>query len=229
MAKSGLNNWTMPQITSILKNMFKKICILLPLSFLIGFTLIGQEQEKKKKLSSEVDSTIVLGKGRLVINDRIYRQNAPYLTFGYGAGYGFQSDSLEQNMSLSFQYFFKKFGLQIGYDASSDMKIWWRSYQKLNELFLGVGKRWESTHFNFAIFGGPSYAYGSYVAWNEERQKEWAYGFATLGFHTEFLATYKITYDIGMGLSVYASANPYYSAAGAQVHLYFSTAFVRNY
>lgn len=214
---------------SILENMNKKILILLPLFFLIGFSVSGQEKEKKKKTAEVSDSTIVLGKGRIVLKNRIYRQNSPYLTFGYGVGYGFESDLIEQNMTLSLQYFFKKFGLQVGYHSSSDTKVWWRSYQKLNDLYLGIGKRWESTKYNFSVFGGPSLAYGSYIGWNEERQKNWAYGFTTGGFHAEALATYKITYDIGVGLSVYGSVNRYYSAAGAQIHLYFSTAFVRNY
>jgi hypothetical protein len=209
--------------------MIKKLFFLLPLSFLISFALTGQEEPVKKKSKETADSTIVLSKGRIVHKDRIYRQNAPYLTAAYGAGYGFESEMVEQNMTLSFQYFFKKIGLQLGYHSSSDTKIWWRSYQKLNDLYLGVGKRWEGTRYNFSIFGGPAYAYGSYIDWNEARQKEWAYGFSTGGLHADLQATYKIAYDIGVGLSVYGSLNRYYSAAGAQVHLYFSTAFVRNY
>lgn len=209
--------------------MIKKVLILLPLSFLISFTVTGQENEQKKKSSETPDSTIVLGKGRIVHKNRIYRQNASYLTAAYGAGYGFESRMIEQNMTLSFQYFVKKVGLQLGYHSSSDNKIWWRSYQKLNDLYLGAGKRWEGTRYNLSVFGGPGYAYGSYIAWNEERQKEWAYGFSTLGFHAELQATYKISYDIGIGLSLYTSANTYYSVTGAQLHLFFSTAFVRNY
>ncbi|MFA6128070.1 MAG: hypothetical protein WC699_12245 [Bacteroidales bacterium] len=209
--------------------MIKKIWILLTLSFLISQTGFTQEKKKKEKSSEPPDSSVVLSSGRVVYKNRIYRQNASYLTFGYGAGYGFESQLVEQNMSLSYHQFIKRIGLQIGYHASSDIKVWWRSYQKLNDLFLGVGKRWESTRYNFSVFGGPSFAYGSYIAWNEERQKDWAYGFATPGLYTELQGTYKFTYDIGVGLSVFASANRYYSVAGAQIHLFFSTAFVRNY
>lgn len=209
--------------------MIKKFWIMLPLSFLIGLPVFGQEKETKPKSSQVADSTIVLSKGRIVYKNRIYRQNASYLTMGYGAGYDFQSNLIEQNMALSFQYFFKKIGLQLGYHSSSDNKIWWRSYQKLNDLYLGAGRRWETTKFNFAAFAGPSFAYGSYIGWNEERQKDWAYGFSTLGLHAESLITYKIAYDIGVGLSLYSSVNRYYTVTGAQIHLYFSTAFVRNY
>jgi hypothetical protein len=208
--------------------MKNKTLILLPLFFLMCLPVTGQDKEKNKS-ATEPDTAIVMGKGRLLYKGHIYRENAPYITFGYGAGYGFESNQIEQNMTLSFQYFFKKLGLQLGYHSSSDTKIWWRSYQKLNDLFLGVGRRWESTRYNFSIFGAPSLAYGSYIAWNPDRQKNFAYGFTTLGFHAEALATYKLTYDIGVGLSLYGSVNRYYSAAGAQIHLFFSTAFVRNY
>lgn len=208
--------------------MIRKFWILLPLSFLIGFAGYGQEKEKKEKVSEEPDSTIVLSKGRLVVKNKIYRQNASYVTLGYGAGYSFQSDAIEQNMAISYQHFVKKLGLQVGYHSSSNTRTWWNSDQKLNDLFIGVGSRWEGTRFNAAIFGGPSLAYGRY-SWVDQNDKTWVHFFSTPGLHAEVLATYKIVYDIGIGLSLYGSLNKEYSAAGAQIHLFFSTAFVRNY
>lgn len=220
--------------------MIKKIWILLPLSFLISFTAFGQEKEKKKHISEVADTTMVLGKGRIVYKNRIYRQNASYLTMAYGVDFGFQSKQLgqtietkkfEQNMTLSFQYFLKNFGLQLGYHSSSDAKIWWRSDQKLNDLFLGIGLRRENTRYNFSVFGGPAYAYGSYpvLVTVDTVSKLYPYRFKGLGVHAEVQATYKISYDLGFGLSLYGIVNKYYSVVGAQVHLFFSTAFVRNY
>jgi hypothetical protein len=211
--------------------MNKKTWILLGLSFLVGLAAFGQEKEKKKITAQADDSTIVLGKGRIVYKNRIYRQNAPYLTFAYGAGFGFESKKIEQNMTLSYQHFIKNVGLQLGYHSSSDIKVWWRSDQKLNDLFLGFGKRWESTRYNISVFGGPSYAYGSYtVIINKDSVDQlFPYRFKTLGFHAEAQATYKIAYDLGIGVSVYGSVNRHYPVVGAQIHLYFSTAFVRNY
>jgi hypothetical protein len=222
----------MPRETWILKNMNKKFLMLLPLSFLIGYSAFGQEKESKSNAKETSDSTIVLGKGRIVYQNRIYHENASYMTMAYGAGYGFESKGIEQNMTLSFQKFFKQVGVQIGYHSSSDSKIWWRSDQKLNDLFVGLGKRLESTTYNFSAFAGPAYSYGSYLYPITDTSgvvKVYPYRFKTVGVHAEFQATYKISYDIGVGLSVYGSVNRYYSAAGAQIHLYFSTAFVRNY
>jgi len=208
--------------------MVNKIWVLLPLSFLIGFHGFGQETEKKKKLFESADSTIVLGKGRIVYKDRIYRQNASYLTVAYGAGIGSQSQKIEQNMTLSYQHFIKKVGLQIGYLSSSDTKTWWNSDQKLKEFFLGVGHRWEGTRYNFAAFAGPSWVSGSYL-WVDTNDKTWVHYFSSVGAHAEIQATYKVSYDIGLGLTLFGSLNQYYSVAGAALHLFFSTAFVRNY
>ncbi len=222
--------------TLISKNMIKKILILLPLSFLICFTLFGQEKEKKKHTAEAADTTIVLGKGRIVYKNRIYRQNAPYLSMAYGAGFGFEpkvegQNTIEQNMTISYQHFINKIGLQMGYHASSDIKVWWRSDVKLNDIFLGIGKRWESPRYNFSVFGGPGYAYGSYIFTITDSlgEHKYPYRFKTLGFHAEAQATYKIAYDMGIGLSLYGSVNRDYSVVGAQIHLFFSTAFVRNY
>ena len=202
--------------------------ILLLLSFLFS-GVNAQDTIKKVELKMEKDTAVVISGGRFILNDRIYRSNAPYFTLGYGAGYNIGKDTLEQNLNISFHYFFKDFGLFAGYHTSSDIKIWWRSYQKLNDLYLGIGKRWESTRFNVSIFGGPSLAYGSYIKWDPGKERDFAYGFTTAGLMLEGQITYRILYDVGIGLTVYSSLNRYYQVAGAQLHLFFSTAFVRNY
>lgn len=211
--------------------MNKKLWILLAFSFLSVHIVSAQEAEKKKSAGETADTTIVLGKGRIVYKNRIYRQNAPYLTMAYGAGYGFESKLIEQNMTVSYHHFIKNIGLELGYHSSSDTKIWWRSDQKLNDLFLGVGRRWENSRYNLAVFGGPSYAYGSYIVIinKDSVDREYPYRFKTIGFHAEAQATYKLSYDIGIGMSLYSSVNRYYSVIGAQIHLFFSTAFIRNY
>jgi hypothetical protein len=207
--------------------MIRKVLIMLPLSFLIGLTVLGQEEVAKKSSSIVADTAIVMGKGRIAYKNKIYRQNAPYLMMGYGMGYGFKAKAIEQNMSISYQHFINKLGLQLGYFSSSDTKIWWRSYQKLNDLYIGAGKRWESTKYNFDVFGGPCWSYGSYYVITESDTT--APGFHTLGVHIKASATYKLSYDIGVGLSITSSINSYYSTVGIQAHLYFSNAFIRNY
>ncbi len=201
--------------------MIKKSLILLPLSFLLVCQLLAQGGE----------ATPILGKGKIVYEGHIFRVNAPYFTMGYGAGYGFRSGRVEQNMTIAYHHFIKKIGLSAGYHSSSDQKIWWRSDQKLNEIFVSVGQRWESTKFEMAAFAGPSYAYGSYPVTivRDTVEKVYPFRFKELGLRAELTATYKFSYDLGVGLSLYGSVNKQYSVAGLQIHLFFSTAFMRNY
>jgi hypothetical protein len=215
--------------------MVKKIWILLPLSFLLSFSAIGQEIEKAKAKSLEQDSAIVISKGRVVHKNRIYRQNASYLTMGYGVGYSFPAKGFEPNMSFSYQHFVNQVGLQIGYHSSYSYS-WWDSLsgnrlEKLNDFYLGVGKRWESSRFNLAVFAGPTWSYGFYPVniLIDSVSSRRPYRFGTVGAHAEALVTYKLFYDLGIGLSLYGCWNNQYSVVGAQVHLFFSTAFVRNY
>jgi len=210
--------------------MIRKMLFLLPLSFLVVNPVNAQVDSTKRERKQGVDSTVVIGKGKIVYKGRIYRQNAPYLMLGYGLGYGFRTKGLEQNMSLAYHHFFNKIGIRIGYHASSDLPPWWRSFQKLNDICLGVGTRWNQwPRWNFAVFGGPTLAYGWYIAWNDLYQEERAFNFLTPGLHAEVQATFKPAYDLGIGLSVYGSVNRYYSVTGVQIHLFFSTAFIRNY
>lgn len=195
---------------------------LIPLSIVFASPVNAQVEE-------EDEGAVQIDENRFIYNGRIYRQNSPYLTMGYGAGYNFANNTVEQNMTISYHHFIKKVGLAIGYHSSSDEKIWWRSFQKLNDLHLMIGKRWEGLKYNASAFAGPAYAYGSYVGWNDTYEREWAFGYNTVGVVAEFQFTYRIFYDIGIGLSGYISANKYTQIAGAQFHVFFSTAFVRSY
>jgi hypothetical protein len=178
----------------------------------------------------EADTAVVIGKGRIVYDGRIYRTNSPYVTIGYGGGYGFRTKLYQQNMGFSLHYFIKKVGLQLGYHASSDLPPWWRSFQKLNDVYLCGGRKWDqSPKWNFALFAGPSLAFGWYIDWNPVYQEDRAFRFLLPGIFAQGQVTYRPVYDLGIGLTVYGSVNQSYSVAGGQVHLYFSTAYVRKY
>lgn len=207
--------------------MKRLLLFLIPLSF-IGTAAFGQAEDDGF-LAYGKDTIYPIRDNRFIFNEKIYRQNAPFLTLGYGAGYNFLRDSIEQNMMITYHHFIGNLGLSIGYHTSSDIKVWWRSYQKLNDFWLGGGYHIERPRYNFSAFAGPSLAYGSWIAWSDEHEENRAYGFTTLGGVAELQFTYRILYDVGIGASLYGSVNRYYAVAGAQIHLFFSTAFVRNY
>jgi len=208
-----------------MKNIF---LFLIPLSFAFATPAMAQVEEEDE-LTSSRDTVIRIDERRFIYKGKIYRDNSPYITMGYGAGVNLGLKSVEQNMTLSYHHFIMGIGLGLGFHSTSDEKIWWRSYQKLNDLHLMVGKRWEGVKHNVSVFAGPSYAYGSYVGWNETLGKNWAYGFNTVGAVAELQYSYRIFYDVGLGVSAYTSLNKFTRVAGAQLHLFFSTAFVRSY
>lgn len=208
--------------------MKRLILSLLSLSFICVASLGQAETEETYKVFGK-DTIYPIRDGRFIFNEKIYKEKAPYLTLAYGAGYNYKQPGVEQNMMVSYHHFIGKYGLSLGYHASSDIKVWWRSYQKLNDFWLGGGWRFERPRYNIGVFAGPSLAYGSWIGWSEERGENRAYGFTTLGGVAEVQLTYRLLYDLGVGLTLHSSINRYYSIAGAQVHLFFSTAFVRNY
>lgn len=201
---------------------------LIPLSFAFASPAYAQVEEEDRLAVSQ-DTVIKIDERRFIYKGRIYRENSPYLTFGYGVGRNFGGKSFEQNMTISYHHFIKGIGLGIGLHSSSDEKIWWRSYQKLNDFYFLLGKKWDGVRYNLAVFAGPSYAYGSYVAWHEVYEKDWAYGYNTVGGLAELQFTYRLFYDLGLGLTAYTSMNKFVKVAGVQFHLFFSTAFVRSY
>jgi len=208
-----------------MKNFF---LLLIPLSFAFASPVIAQVDEEDASTNKR-DTVIRIDERRFIYKGKIYKDNSPYFTLGYGVGRNLGKSNYEQNMTLSYHHFVKGVGLGIGFHTSSDDKIWWRSYQKMNDLHLMVGKRWDGVRFNLSAFAGPSYSYGSYVGYNDVREREWAYGYNTVGAVVELQFTYRIFYDVGVGLTAYSSMNKHTKVVGTQFHLFFSTAYVRSY
>ena len=208
--------------------MKKLILILIPLSFLCSMSF-AQVDEEDGFLVYGKDTVLPLKDGRILFNEKIYKKNSPYLTMAYGVGNNFSLGGLEQDMMITYHHFIGDIGLGVGYHASSDIQVWMKSWHKLNDFWLGAGWRYEGLRYNLSVFAGPSFSYGQYIAWNDIKQKEYSNYFRELGGVAEIQLTYRLLYDVGVGLSLYGSLNRYYSVAGAQIHLFFSTAFVRDY
>lgn len=201
---------------------------LIPMYIAFAPALFAQVEEEDIAGARE-DTVIKIDDRRFIYKGKIYKENSPYLTLGYGLGKNFAQDTLEQNLMISYHHFVKGFGLSLGYHTSKTNKAWWREYQTLVDYYFSVGKRWEGINYNISVFAGPSYATGGYVEFNETIGKNRYYPIRTVGGVAELQLTYRFTYDIGIGLSAYTSMNKYIQVAGAQVHLFFSTAYVRSY
>lgn len=208
--------------------MKKLILILIPLSFLCSMGFAQVEEEETFQVFGK-DTVLLLKDGRFIFNEKIYKKNSSYLTLAYGAGKNFTHDGIEQDMMFSYHHFLGDIGIGMGYHASSDIQVWMKSWHKLNDFWFGAGWHYERLRYNLGVFVGPSFAYGQYLAFDDVKQKEYSYYFRGIGAVAEVQMTYRLFYDMGVGLSLYGSLNNNYSVAGAQLHLFFSTAFVRNY
>jgi len=160
-----------------------------------------------------------------VIDSTIFKRGSNWITLSVGTGYNFGLKSQETNADISFQLQIKKICFQTGYHITSDEFFLNRSLQKLNDLHVGVGIRRENTSTNLAVFGGPSYSFGSsFDGYNSNSIKTYK-TFKTVGFYSDIQFTYKLFYDVGLGISLYSSLCKSYQVIGVQLHLYFSGAY----
>ena len=175
------------------------------------------------------DTVVRIDERRFIYRGNIYKEGSPYLTLGYGVGMNLAQDTIEQNLIISYHHFIGGVGVGAGYHTSKPNKVWWRENQTLVDFYLSVGKRWESTKYNISIFAGPSYVTGGYVEYVESLGERRYFPIRTVGGLAEAQFTYRITYDLGVGVSAYTSFNKFIQTVGMQIHLFFSTAFVRSY
>jgi len=191
-------------------NIFKKTS--LTITFFVFYNIIVYAQKRENEFVSD---------------SSIYKIGSNWLTASVGLGYNLNLRIQETNADFSYQYQTKKSNIcmQVGYHLTSDEFFLNRSLQKCNDIHLGAGWRKETIMNDFAFFIGPSYAYGSsfahYYIGTEKAYK----GFKTVGLFSDLQFTYKLFYDVGLGICIYYSLNKSYQVAGVQFHLYFSGAY----
>ena len=157
-----------------------------------------------------------------IYKDKLYKTGSWWMTAGHGYGYFRKLDRSQQNFNVDLTGRFRKNYFTLGYHYSGDESILYSSGERLNDIYFGYGIRKEDLKKNFYFYAGPSYAFG-YVSVPESG---YAKGFRTIGLYGELQYTQKIFYDIGLGVSVFGSTNMEYQVVGAQLHIYFSTAFI---
>lgn len=164
-----------------------------------------------------------LKKDEFILNGNTYKERSNYALIGYGIGSNSNLNEQEENIMVSYNFYIKKWLFNAGYHFSSNKFFLRRTNQRLSDFFVGIAKRIESVHSNWDISGGPSFCYGA-----SKRDDGYYYGFEKMGFVGRLSYTYKIFYDVGIGASVYASYDKYYSVQGINFHIYFSNALRQN-
>ena len=160
-----------------------------------------------------------------IIGDKIYKPGCGWFKIASGGSYNLGLETYESSTNLSYSFRIKDSYFQLGYHASSNTFFTIRSYQKLNDLYISYGLRKESKKYNISAFTGPSFSYGGYYFDTDSLGRKRYKGFTQLGLVINAEYTRKIFYDLGLGLSAFASFNGSYKVIGIQAHVYFSGAF----
>lgn len=170
------------------------------------------KQVKKKKHIPPIDSTFVL-------NNKKLKYYNSWLTAGagiqqnltYKRKYGF-SGGVDFNFHLSHHYF------QLGTVITGEK---FGSYDNYNFHF-GYGKRFEDKDLHAAAFVGISYSSG-YAKVDSTGRYERHY--KEPGIYIEGQVIKKLTYDVGVGVSVFGDYNQEQGIVGGRFIIYFSGAY----
>jgi hypothetical protein len=169
-------------------------------------------QVKKKRHIAPLDSTFL-------IDDKKLKYYNNWLTAGagiqqnltYKRKYGFSG-------GVDYQFHIKHYYFQLGTVITGEKFGFYDNYQ----FHLGYGKRFEDRSIHGAFFAGISYSTGfakvDSSGHYERKYKE-------PGLYLEGQVIKKITYDVGIGASIFADFNQEQSIAGARIIVYFSGAY----
>jgi hypothetical protein len=167
---------------------------------------------KKKKHIPPMDSTFVLNNKKLKFyNNWITAGAGIQQNLTYKRKYGF-SGGVDYHFHIRQHYF------QLGTVITGEK---FGSYDNYN-FHLGYGKRFEDKDFHAAAFVGISYSTG-YAKVDSSGRYERA--FKEPGVYIEGQVIKKVTYDVGIGASIFATYNQEQSIIGGRVIIYFSGAY----
>jgi hypothetical protein len=159
-------------------------------------------------------------KEEIVFDAKRYRKWNNYLTIGVGKAYSDIRRIDQAVIGLDFQFHVQRNYFQAGFLMTGD------NYLKNSNVagHLCFGKRIEKNFWNFAGFIGPSYSY--FVTGTTDST-----GLTYVNYHSEIggylaiQAVYKVKYDVGIGLEIFADISQKQKMAGGKVILYFSGAY----
>ncbi len=169
----------------------------------------------------------------IIIENKIYKPGSNWLSIGAGLSYNFDRVKIERDINVSYHQRIKNHHFNIGYHTSREESFLYISSQRLNDLYLGYGWRWEKQKTQQSLFLGTSYSWGGSFHHNEtttidsvtiELVPFYRY-FVEPGLYVNYCLTYKFYYDLGLSANFFVSANQYYQVAGIRFSVYFSGAY----
>ncbi len=177
--------------------------------------------------SQKEDKVVIPTKyGNFSFRGQVFSHGSNYLLIGLGGVFDQERKMKQISGRVAYHIRLKNYHFQMAYHTNSDEWFLNRSFQTLHEIRLGTGIRKDEWKKDMAIFIGPSLSYGD--AFMKVNDKEDFYHFSTVGAYIDLQFTRKYIYDIGLGTSVFASFNKYYTIYGIDLHIYFSAAYKKK-
>lgn len=167
-------------------------------------------EKVKKKHIAPLDSTFV-------INNKKFRHYNNWVTAGAG---------VQQNLTrkyplgftggVDFNFHIKHHYFQLGTNISGEKFGFYNNYQ----FHGGYGKRYEDKDIHFSGFAGVSYSTGYGLV-----DSIYSRPYSQPGIYLQVDIIKKVTYDVGVGASLYADWNAEQAMAGIRFIVYFSGAY----
>ncbi len=159
-------------------------------------------------------------KKEIIYDGKRYRVYNSYLTFGAGKAYSDIRKDLQSALNVDFQFHLQKEYFQAGFFMSGDEFLRNTNIQG----HLCYGYRYEKNLFNLAGFVGPSYSY--FVVGSTDTSGIFKVTSNTaLGGYICLQGVYKVKYDVGLGIELFADITALQRMVGARVICYFSGAY----
>ena len=157
-------------------------------------------------------------KREIIFDGKRYRVYNSYLSLGAGKCYNSVPDKINFNGGADFCFHIKKAYAQIGAMTTGS-----KSYKRSSfQMHAGAGYRKDLLKMSYAAYAGASYTVG-YLPITDTLNPEKSY--KAPGIYLSAAAYYKVKYDVGIGLVLFADFNKYQTVAGARIELYFSGAY----
>lgn len=159
-------------------------------------------------------------KKEIIYDGKRYRVYNDYLTFGAGEAFSDVRSKDQKCINADFQFHLQKEYFQIGFFMSGDQFL--RNTNLQGHLCYGL--RREKELYNLAAFIGPSYSY--FVTGSTDTSGVFRVrSHESVGGYICLQGVYKVKYDVGLGIELFADLSPEQKIGGVRLILYFSGAY----
>ncbi len=180
------------------------------------------------------DSILILeDEDEVIIGNKLFNKKNYFLTVGSGYGLYMERPEFHSNFGADIHVGIRNHFFTVGYFYTGRKYITESWALQLNDIHIGYGWRKERIRHNHYAFVGPSlamgfqYAYTDTIIVNDEPKiRIWNEGFIQPGMYAEYQYTFKINYDMGIGLAAYTALSVAYQTVGLKAIIYLSTAYV---